>query len=56
MESELAQAWEDKADILIHPVAKNGQWFQFYHPDRFIRAGEETAREQIPEIKRLLVE
>ena len=53
---ELAEAWASEADILIHPEVHEGHWIEFYSPDKFIKAGEEQAEEQLEEIKRLLVE
>lgn len=56
LEFEMAQTWGNKADILIHPVVKEAHWAQFYHPNKFIKAGEVAAEECLSEIKRLLNE
>lgn len=56
MEFEIAAAAGRKADLLIHPVVPDAHWAQFYYPQKFIRAGEAAALEQMPEIKRLLSE
>lgn len=56
MESELAQVWSNEADVLIHPLPRDGKWFQFYYCDKFIKAGEEAASEHLAEIKSLLAE
>lgn len=56
MEYEIADAWAEKADVLIHPVVYEGHWAQFYEPQKFIKAGEEKTLEQLSEIRRLLVE
>lgn len=56
MEFELADVAGKRADVLIHPVVPDGHWAEFYHADKFIKAGEDKAREQLAEIKRLLVE
>lgn len=56
MEFEIAAAAGRKADLLIHPVVPDAHWAQFYYPQKFIRAGEAAAGEQMGEIKRLLSE
>jgi NTE family protein len=56
MEYELAQISGNEADVLIHPEVPEAHWAEFYHPDQFIRAGEEKTREHLAEIKQLLVE
>ena len=56
MEFEMAESWSKEADVLIHPVVHNAHWAEFYNPEKFIKAGEEKVREQLAEIKRLLVE
>ena len=56
MEYEMAQAWGDQADVLIHPVVHEGHWAEFYAPDKFIQIGEERTRAKLQEIKGLLVE
>ncbi len=56
MEYEMALASGNEADVYIHPEVYEGHWAQFYDPDKFIRAGEEKAKEHLAEIKQLLVE
>ena len=56
MEYEIAEVAGQEADVLIRPVVKEGNWAEFYKPEKFIKAGEEKTLEQIDEIKRLIVE
>ncbi|MCM8774947.1 MAG: patatin-like phospholipase family protein [Candidatus Omnitrophica bacterium] len=56
MEYELSESSAGEADVVIHPVVYDGHWAQFYEPDKFVRMGEEKTLEQLPEIKRLLME
>lgn len=56
MEYEIAESWGNQADVLIHPIVHEGHWAEFYSPDKFIKMGEEKTREQLFEIKGLLVE
>ncbi len=56
MEFEIARMSGDEADVLIHPVVLDGHWAEFYSPEKFIKAGEESTRNALPEIKRLLAE
>lgn len=56
LEYEIASSSANQADILINPVVHGGHWAEFYSAEKFIRAGEEKAMEQLAEIKRLLVE
>jgi len=56
MEYEIAEVASQEADVLIRPIVHEGHWAEFYQPEKFIRAGEEKALEQVDEIKRLLVE
>lgn len=56
MEFEIAAAAGRKADLLIHPVVSDAHWAQFYYPQKFIKAGEDAADEQMAEIKRLVSE
>ena len=56
MEYEMAEIWGKEADVLVHPIVYDGHWAEFYSPKKFIQAGEEKMREQLAEVKRLLVE
>ncbi|MDP3919575.1 MAG: patatin-like phospholipase family protein [Candidatus Omnitrophota bacterium] len=56
MEYEMAQTWGIEADVLIHPITKNGHWAEFYDAEKFIRVGEQSTQEQLDEIKQLIAE
>jgi len=56
MEFEMAEVWGRKADVLIHPRVADAHWAQFYHPQKFIQAGEEAAKAQLLEIQQLMDE
>jgi len=42
------------ANIVIHPILATRHWAEFYSPAKFIRIGEEKAREQLAEILKLV--
>ena len=44
------------ADVVIRPVLADSHWAEFYSTEKFIRRGEESARERLAEIKRLVEE
>src|SRR5258706_16295117 len=44
MQSQMAEASCSNADIVLRPNVSEGVWYDFYHPERYIRAGEEAAR------------
>jgi NTE family protein len=56
LEYELALSAGNEADVLIHPEVYEAHWAQFYEPEKFIKAGEEEAKEHLAEIKQLLAE
>lgn len=56
LEYGIAESNGEGADILIHCVLPNSHWAEFYSVDKFIRCGEERARKQLEDIKRLVEE
>ncbi|OGX06613.1 MAG: hypothetical protein A3G87_03910 [Omnitrophica bacterium RIFCSPLOWO2_12_FULL_50_11] len=56
LEYGIAESNAEGADILIHCALPNSHWAEFYSVDKFIRCGEERAREQLEDIKRLMEE
>ncbi len=55
MEYEMAELWGSQADVVIHPIVQEAHWAEFYSPQKFIKIGEERTREQIVDIKALMV-
>jgi len=56
MEYEIAQRQASDADIFIHAAVPDAHWIEFFSSDKFIAEGEAKTREQLAEIKRLLLE
>lgn len=56
MEFELAHTQSNDADIFIHAAAPNAHWVEFFSSEKFIEEGARKTREQLAEIKQLLVE
>ncbi|HOG24241.1 MAG TPA: hypothetical protein PK590_06300, partial [Candidatus Omnitrophota bacterium] len=56
MEYEIARMQANDADIFIHAARSDGHWIEFFSPDKFIQEGIVRTREQLAEMKRLLVE
>jgi NTE family protein len=54
MQSRLAFQECANADIVIRPLAMEGAWYDFYHPERYIRSGEEAAGAALSELKKLV--
>ncbi len=54
MEYELAETAGLEADVLLHPEVQEAHWAEFYNPDKFIRAGEQCALNNLDAIKQLL--
>lgn len=54
MQSRMAEQACAEADLVIRPVARAGVWYDFYHPDRYIRCGEEAAQAVLPRLKELV--
>jgi len=56
MEYEIARMQAAEADVFIHAAIADGHWIEFFSPDKYITEGVSRTREQLAEIKRLLVE
>lgn len=56
LEYEIAEKAGSQADILIHPIARDAHWAEFYSAAKFIELGEQKTRDVMDEIKRLIAE
>lgn len=56
MEFEIAHRAGREADIFIHTPAPDAHWIEFFSHDKFVNEGMKKTREQLAEIRRLLVE
>ncbi|MBF0217560.1 MAG: patatin-like phospholipase family protein [Candidatus Omnitrophica bacterium] len=45
-----------RADVYLHPVPKQADWFEFHRAGFFVKIGEEETRRKLPEIRALLQE
>ncbi len=54
MQSRMAEQACVEADIVIRPIPRESVWYDFYHPDRYIRCGEEAATAVLPRLKELV--
>ena len=54
MEYSIASTATTEADVVIHPVVYDANWIEFYSAEKFIRVGEQKAREQLLEIQKLV--
>ena len=54
MEYEIAEVACREADLTLRPTIAGSHWLEFYHPEKFIRRGEEEALRRLPELKRLV--
>lgn len=53
MEYQIAEISCRDADITLRPTVPGSNWLEFYNPEPFIRRGEETALQYLPELKRI---
>jgi len=44
MQSRMAETSCNNADVVIRPILTESVWYDFYHPERYIRCGEEAAQ------------
>jgi NTE family protein len=54
MQSRMAEDACANADVVLRPMAAEAVWYDFYHPERYIRAGEEAAEAALPQLKELV--
>jgi NTE family protein len=54
MQSRMAEDSCVNADIVLRPMVPEGVWYDFYHPERYIRAGERAAEAALPQLKELV--
>lgn len=54
MQSRMAEDACVNADVVLRPLAPEGAWYDFYHPERYIRAGEQAAEAALPQLKELV--
>ncbi len=55
-EFEIARMEGSEADIFIHAAAPNAHWIEFFSPGKFIDEGMKKAREQLADMRQLLLE
>ena len=54
MQSRMAEDSCVNADVVLRPMVPEGVWYDFYHPERYIRAGERAAEAALPQLKELV--
>ncbi len=54
MQSRMAEVACNNADVVIRPILADAVWYDFYHPERYIRCGEEAAQAALPLLKELV--
>ncbi len=54
MQSRMAEQVCATADVVVRPIPHESVWYDFYHPDRYIRCGEEAATALLPQLKKLV--
>ncbi len=53
MEHQIAEVACHNADLTLRPTLSGSHWLEFFHPEKFIQKGEETALKHLPELRRL---
>ncbi|MDP3721902.1 MAG: cyclic nucleotide-binding domain-containing protein [Candidatus Omnitrophota bacterium] len=53
MEYQIAEVACREADITLRPTVPGAHWLEFFHPEKFIRRGEEITLQYLPELKRI---
>lgn len=53
MEHQIAEVACREADLILRPTLPGSHWLEFFHPEKFIRRGEEVALQYLPELKRI---
>src|SRR5208283_3162379 len=54
MQSRMAEMACNNADVVIRPLLAGSVWYDFYHPERYIRCGEEAAEAALPQLRELV--
>lgn len=54
MQSHMAEESCTNADVVLRPILPGSMWYDFYHPERYIRCGEQTAEVALPALKELV--
>jgi len=54
MQSRMAEEACTNADVVLRPIVPEAVWYDFYHPERYIRAGEAAAAAALPQLKDLV--
>jgi NTE family protein len=54
MEHQIAEVACHEADVVLRPTVPGSHWLEFYHPEKFIRRGEEEALQHVPHLRRLV--
>ncbi len=53
MEYQIAEVSCREADVTLRPTVPGSHWLEFFHPEPFIRRGEEVTLEYLPELRRI---
>ena len=53
MEYKIAKFSTKRADVYLHPILKNSDWYEFYKANKFIKIGKRHAEENLRNIKEL---
>ena len=53
MEYQMAEVACRQANVTLRPTIPGSHWLEFYHPEKFIRRGEEEALRQLPVLRRV---
>jgi len=54
MQSRMAEDACSNADVVLRPIMTEGAWYDFYHPERYIRCGEQAAENALAKLKELV--
>lgn len=54
MQSHISEEACANADVVLRTVLPEGVWYDFYNPEKYIRCGEEAARQALPALKELV--
>ena len=54
LQSHLAEDACTHADVVMRPAVTDSVWYDFYHPDKYIRSGEQAAEASLARLKELV--